>query len=186
MSTVRRKTVAKLNEKRAAFESLPPIASIDTEITEAIVPPMAWPEWNFFFNETFELTVYPKPGSSCIFQETFRSERRMLPGRLSHLSWKWGLRQASGSRRRLAMGRCQSWWKSETPWTGWCSQIWLHKFSGICWKIISKFLKWLCKSKSKEGGMGCADMVSWFPFTLFSVERSRMQDNWIGANIIIN
>ena len=41
MRTVRRKTVAKLNEKRAAFESLPPIASIDTEITEAIVPPMA-------------------------------------------------------------------------------------------------------------------------------------------------
>ena len=80
--------MAKLNEKRAAFESLPPMARIDTEMTEAIVPPMACPEWNFFFNlkRSTNDTIYPKLVSSCIFQETFLSGRQMLLGKLSHLS----------------------------------------------------------------------------------------------------
>ena len=34
---------AKVNEKSAAFESLPPTANIETETKDAIVPPIAWP-----------------------------------------------------------------------------------------------------------------------------------------------
>ena len=87
MRTVSRKTVAKLNEKRAAFESLPPMANIDTEMTEAIVPPIACPEWIFSPFLTFNNdSIYLKLVSSCIFQETFLSGRQMLLGKLSHLS----------------------------------------------------------------------------------------------------
>ena len=41
MRTVTKNTAAKEKEKRAPFVSLPPIANIDTDITDAMVPPMA-------------------------------------------------------------------------------------------------------------------------------------------------
>ena len=49
--TVSKKTAAKEKEKRAALESLPPMASMDRDITDTSVPPTAWPEdvwkiWN--------------------------------------------------------------------------------------------------------------------------------------------
>ena len=67
-STVSKNTAAKEKEKRAALESLPPMASMDRDITDTNVPPTAWPNdvckiWNIL-NSSHLVTE-----SSCISLE---------------------------------------------------------------------------------------------------------------------